>query len=462
MAKPASSLKVLEVCRVAPLPEAKPSAPALETSLPLTFFDIIWLRFTPIERLFFYEYAHPPSSFFHSLLPKLKHSLSLTLRHFLPLTGNIIWPPHSPKPFIRYVSGNGVSLTVAESNADFNVLSSSNFSEAEESLRFVPDLTVSDEEASIVSLQITLFPNSGFSIGITAHHATMDGKSSTLFIKAWAYICSKLDEPLSDSSLPENLMPFYDRSVIKDSFGVAEIFSNHWSKLGGPNNRSLKFWNPKKTDQGKRTRGTFEFFPSDIQKLKKIAESKLNNKKIHVSTFSVACAYVLECLVKAEQIKEDNLLFVFAVDCRYRLDPSVPPTYFGSCVGGAKAVTETKNLLGNDGFIAVLEALSDALKRFEDDGLCGAETMMTEMETLMKTNLRLFSTAGSPRFEVYGIDFGCGRPKKVEIVSIGETGALSLSESKNGNGGIEIGLVLNKTEMESFAALFHKGLSSSS
>ncbi|XP_028776109.1 phenolic glucoside malonyltransferase 1-like [Neltuma alba] len=461
MAK-AAPTKVLEVCRVAPRLEGTASAAASETSLPLTFFDMLWLRFPPVERLFFYEFPNPPSSFFHSLLPKLKHSLSLTLHHFFPLAGNIIWPPHSPKPFIHCVSGDGVSLTVAESNADFNVLSSSDYSETQESILLVPHLTVSDEKASLMTLQITLFPNSGFSVGITAHHAAMDGKSSTLFLKAWAYICSELDESSSCSSLPENLIPLFDRSVVKEPSGAAEVFSNHWLKEGGPNNRSLMLWDMKKTDQVKRIRGTFQLVPSNIQKLKQIAESKLN-KKVHVSTFSVTCAYVLDCLVKSEQTKQDKLLFAFTADCRSRLNSPIPPTYFGSCVGAVKAVAETKSLLGNDGFIAALEAISDGLKRFEDEGLGEAERWISDMVSLMETH-RFCSTAGSPRFEVYGIDFGWGRPKKVDIVSIGETGAFSLSESKNGNhnGGIEIGLVLNSPEMEAFSALFHEGLSSSS
>ncbi|KAI9086088.1 hypothetical protein K1719_031921 [Acacia pycnantha] len=430
-------MKVLEVGLVAPPPETTTSTAASETSLPLTFFDILWARFPPVERLFFYKVPNPPSCHFHSLLPKLKHSLSLTLRHFLPLAGNIIWPPHSPKPFIRYVSGeDGVSLTVAESDADFNRVSGFDFSEADESRRLVPHLTVSDEKASVMSLQITLFPNSGFSIGIATHHATMDGKSSTLFMKAWAYLCSNLGESSSSSSvssLPENLRPSFDRSVIIDPSGkISETFANFYLKQDGPNNRSLMLWDVKKNGQEKLIRGTFELLPSSIKKLKKSAESKMNNKKLHVSTFSVTCAYAINCLVKVEETKQDKVLFILSVDYRSRLDPQIPSAYFGNCIGAIEAVVETKNLLGDDGFIVALEAMSESLKSLE----------------------------GSPRFEVYNSDFGWGRPKKVEIVSIDNTGAFSLSDSRNGNGGIEIGLVLSKPKMEAFSALFVKGLSS--
>ncbi|AES77682.1 anthocyanidin 3-O-glucoside-6-O-malonyltransferase, putative [Medicago truncatula] len=52
-----------------------------ETSLPLTFFDILWLRLPPVQRIFFYEFPHQTSLFFNTLLPKLNQSLSLTLSH---------------------------------------------------------------------------------------------------------------------------------------------------------------------------------------------------------------------------------------------------------------------------------------------------------------------------------------------------------------------------------------------
>ena len=128
-------------------------------------------------------------------------------------------------------------------------------------------------------------------------------------------------------------------------------------------------------------RGTFELTPSDVKKLKMVAEeaSRLNNENLKVSTFSVTCAYLLDCLVKAEETKQDKLLFIFAVECRSRLDPPIPVTYIGNCVAGAKALVETKRLLENDGFIATLEAISEALKRFEDGGLSGVETWISEI-----------------------------------------------------------------------------------
>lgn len=78
-----------------------------------------------------YEINHNSSNIHFSdlvLIPKLKSSLSVALQHFLPLAGNVIWPQNSPKPILSYVQGNIVSLTIAESDADFcHLVSSNNF-----------------------------------------------------------------------------------------------------------------------------------------------------------------------------------------------------------------------------------------------------------------------------------------------------------------------------------------------
>ncbi|XP_061355144.1 phenolic glucoside malonyltransferase 1-like [Gastrolobium bilobum] len=453
MAQPAA-LKVVQHCSVEPL-HGTTTSPT-PTILPITFFDLLWLRFPPVERLFFYEFPKPTTSFFDSVLPTLKHSLSLTLQHFLPLAGNITWPLQSSTPIIKYVPGDAVSFTIAESNASFNHLCS-DLCEAVERYSLIPHLSTSHEQASVLALQVTVFPNLGFCIGITTHHAALDGKSSTLFMKSWAYACSsKLGESQS-LSLPEHLTPFFDRSVIREPTGISEVFVDAWLKHGGPNNRSLKVWeftNPIETDAVK---GLFELTPSHIQKLKQYAHSKLK-KKVQLSAFSVICAYVLACLVKAEQPKSNGVLFIFGVDCRSRLDPPILPNYLGNCIAGQMVVAETKSLLENDGFISALEGINEALDRVKDGVLSEVENWMSYMHN--STEDRIFSIAGSPRFEVYSIDFGWGRPKKVDMTSIDRTAAFSLSESRNNNGGIEIGLVLKKHEMEAFSALLVQGLES--
>ncbi|KAL4382645.1 Malonyl-CoA:anthocyanidin 5-O-glucoside-6''-O-malonyltransferase [Arachis hypogaea] len=406
-------MKTVQLFKVSPSSLGSQNSLPSSTSLPLTFFDILWLRLPPVQRVFFYEFPNQPSLFYDTILPKLKHSLSLALTYYFPLAGILNWPHDSNKPIITYNVGDTLSLIVAESDADFNHLSGSDLCEASEVHHLVPELTISDDQASVLALQVTLFPNHGFSIGITSHHAVLDGKTSTSFIKSWAYLCNKLgDSSSSPCDLPPELSPFLDREIVEDPKGVEAKYLSDWLKQGGPNNRSLKVWNL----QG----------PQDSIR------------------------------AKAEKVNTNRVFVGLNVDCRSRLDPPLPPTYFGNCIGGRLAVAETKGLLGEDGIVVAVQSLSNALETLKDGVLSGAENWSSLLHDGLHDG-KFMSAAGTPRFEVYGNDFGWGKPKKVEMVSIDRTGAFCFSDSSNGDG-VEIGLVSNKESMDTFASLFLQGL----
>jgi len=358
----------------------------------------------------------------------------------------------------QHVPSDSIPLIVAESKENFNILCS-NLCEVEKKQHLIPSLEISHEKASIISLQVTLFPNHGFCIGITTHHAAVDGKSSTLFMKAWSYFCSNLEKNTPSLSLPQHLTPFFDRSIIRDPLGINEIYLKVWSNFDGEtNNRSLKVWETISATKGEAIKCLFEFSLLDIQKLKKYALSKVENKR--VSTFAVTCAYLLALVVKVDKPKSNKTAFVFTVDSRPRLDPPINGNYFGNCIVSRLVVGETEALLKDDGFISALEGIIDVLNGLENGVLNEAEIWMSKIQSIMSETNRLFSIAGSPRLEVYNFDFGWGKPKKVDVTSIDKTGAFSLSENRNNDGGVEIGLALNKQQMEVFAQLFVQGLES--
>ncbi|RDX91484.1 Malonyl-CoA:anthocyanidin 5-O-glucoside-6''-O-malonyltransferase, partial [Mucuna pruriens] len=358
-------------------------ATATHLSLPLTYFDLIWLRFHPVERIFFYSLPLPnsdPCFFFDKVAPKLKTSLSRTLQHFLPLAGNVIWPSDSPKPFIQFNPGDGVSLVLAQchDDSDFDHFLDYSPREATQSRTLVPILDSSDSLASVISLQITLFPKKGFCIGITSHHAVLDGKSSTMFIKAWAYACKSGEEESPPSLVPE-LEPLFDRELIKDPMDLESVFINNWTQMdpsGTSNGRSLKIISRPMEEH--LVRATFELTREDLEKIKKRvlsmwelveeeAEPNLaSSKPTTLSTFVTTIAYVSVCISKAIHGAQNIEKFAlgFNVDCR-------------------------------------------------------------------------------------------ARPAKVEITSVDRGLNIGLADSKDGKGGVEVGLVLDKQVMDLFHVYFH-------
>ncbi|CAH8335845.1 unnamed protein product [Eruca vesicaria subsp. sativa] len=200
------ALKVIKVSRVSPATDS--IAPLI---LPLTFFDLMWLNFYPVERVTFYRHTELSHDSFYSLiLPKLEESLRLALSHFLPLSGHLKWDPQVPKPHIFIFPQDIVSLTVAETtDADFSRVSGKGLRHQTELRPLVPKLPVSSDSLAILALQITLFPDQGFCIGISVNHAAVDGETLVKFLKTWAHICKYGVIP-QDFHLPVLL----DRTVI--------------------------------------------------------------------------------------------------------------------------------------------------------------------------------------------------------------------------------------------------------
>ncbi|KAJ4975821.1 hypothetical protein NE237_000927 [Protea cynaroides] len=459
---PCELVKVLQQCKIGP---PSGSAAPVAIDIPLTFFDQPWLLFPPIEILFFYHYPYPTIHFTQFLLPHIKFSLSCTLIHFYPVAGNLSWPQGSYKPIIRYVNGDFIWLTVAECDADFTSLSGDHARDANEAHAFVPHLPSSGLVVPLMAIQVTVFPNSGISIGLTHSHTIMDGRSMDYFMRTWAMI-SKLGE--ANHYLSTMSVPFLDRSLIKDPNGFENIYLKELEGFLGSNklvsgNRSLRIMDIK-MQSDRMFRATFDLNPTDIRRLKDWI-LMLRNKdqpSCLISTFVVTCAFSWVCLVKAEVLAATDLEesknnvsnFVITIDCRARkdMDPLIPPSYFGNCVKRILVPGEKSKLLREDGVVVAAELIEEAIRGLEKGLLRGLEDGVSD---LMRMQLgKYISAAGSPQFGLYRVDFGWGRPKKIEYVSSDTTGAIFFRESRKLNGGVEIDVALNKKEMDAFALAF--------
>ncbi|KAK9209914.1 hypothetical protein WN944_002283 [Citrus x changshan-huyou] len=469
-------VKIHEACKVPPFSDDSTAAAVAATTLPLTYFDTYCFNLSPVDILLFYEIKDLTWDSFNSeILPKLKHSLSITLLHYLPVAGHLMWPPDAEKPALYYFKDDGVSVTVAESNADLRRLLSSNNGtrRAVEFHPLAPRLSISEDKAEVTAIQITLFPNQGFSICISVHHTVIDGKSAVLFIKSWAYLCKKLQQqnvvvPVP-SLLPESLTPCFDRSLIKDPHGIDMVYVKQLMAFTGsdPNTRSLKVTIPVPKVDSNLVRKTFTLTREDLNKLKHklvlVNKDQHPSKQLHLSTFVLTCAHVFVCLVKARgEDTNTTVTFWVPADCRSRLDPPLPGNYFGSCILGEFAVAKAGDFMQEDGIAFVAEKLSDSVKGLKKgDAIIGTEDRIArELEVMKETgeqSIEIAIAGGTRHFDFYDSDFGWGKPNKVEIVSIDGTGAISLMQSRDG-GSVEIGVVLDEPQMEVFTYLFVSGL----
>ncbi|KAI3745031.1 hypothetical protein L1987_58131 [Smallanthus sonchifolius] len=412
-------LTVLENCRV-----SSPLSTVGDKSLPLTFFDAIWLLFFPISQVFFYELPHPKSYFLETIVPKLKHSLSITLQHFFPFAGNLIVIPNpnrcfnGKKPEIHHVEGDSVTLTFAEYELDFNELTGNHTRECHKFYPLLPLL----------------------------------GQPS----KAWTSIAKHGTDELF---LASGSLPFYER-VIEYPESLDEIYFNQ----PGIETIDEGYKIPHLVGGTDKTRATLVLTQAHINRLKKWLSTQSPTLE-YVSSFSVACAYVWSCIAKArartgEQKGEndndgdDDLeRFIFPVDWRPRIHPPLPPNYFGNCLGPCITTLTKRSLLaGNEGFQTAAELVGKALS----ETLKTKDALLNDADTWLERAYEpvlMIGVSGTPKMKVYDIDFGWGKPKKHETPSIDYNGSISVNASKDSAGDIEIGISLPTKQMHAFISI---------
>ncbi|KAJ0969648.1 hypothetical protein J5N97_022525 [Dioscorea zingiberensis] len=202
---------------------------------------------------------------------------------------------------IHYKHGDSVSLTVAESHADFQLLSSNHAQPFNDvyTLVPVPD-KFSDDSKPLLSLQVTFFPNSGISISIALHHAACDGPSFMHFFKSWA-----LSYRSEGSVTLFHPPPMFDRSLVNDHHGCLSIFLQDLFSFPAeeaPGSSKLMIWDDLCLCYTPSRFGAHPKFEEDL--LHKVLG------ELTPSSFTVACAYAWVCYVKTRDYSIKESIFL--------------------------------------------------------------------------------------------------------------------------------------------------------
>ncbi|KAL2939133.1 Anthocyanin 5-aromatic acyltransferase [Bienertia sinuspersici] len=458
---------ILEECQIYP-----PHSPSL--SLPLTFLDIPWLQYPPLQPLFFFQlplHHNIYNYFISTILPSLKESLSSALQYFFPFAGKLT-PNHNHNHNLVLSTSNhsshSIGLTVAVTDTDFDHLCS--FSDSKSAHLFhqlAPSLPTTSSSSSstvilnssLLAIQITFFPSPsssssspGFCIGFSSHPVVCDQRTFSNFLHCWASFSK-----FGHASYPA---PTFDRSVIFDSHGLQPTLFNQWLGL-----QPIKM-NPPSNGL---VRSTFVMGPKDIENAKQKIQAHCDNCNrqypVLLSPYVVTCSFIWACFLKAQAQNnfatrtKGPMYFGFIAGGITRLPFQVPVDYYGNCVGFGRAVAQREELLKeNFGILAAADAIGLTVKKLDSDLLGGAKNWISEWETLIGSEDHIH-VVGSPKVGLYGTDFGWGRPTKIEEISIDWTKAVSLTESRDMKGGIEIGLSQPNNIMDAFSKLFNQGRS---
>lgn len=355
-------------------------------------------------------------------------------------------------------------FTLAEcSNLDFNDLVGYHPRACDKFYQLVPQLGCPVKGSGFLAIplfavQVTVFDNFGFSIGITNHHVLCDATTKYDFLKAWTSIARYGSD---EWYLANHSLPVYER-VIEYPDHLDKMFMNQ----PRVETLSLEYQPRELVGPSIKVRATFILVKEKIILIKKWVSLQRPELR-YVSSFTIACAYVWSCVAKSRVESnevngaEELERFVCLANFRNRMDPPLPQTYFGNCVGPCVAITKSMLLLGDDGFLVAVESLGEAISntvKNEDGVLKQAEMWFEMMFKLPEKIPAKIGVAGTPKLKIYDVDFGWGKPKKYETISIDCNGSISVNASKDSQEDLEIGLSLPGKQMDACIGIFEKGL----
>lgn len=113
-------------------------------------------------------------------------------------------------------------------------------------------------------------------------------------------------------------------------------------------------------------------------------------------------------------------------------------------------------MLGDNGIVIAARAIGNTVKKLDKAIFGGAKKWISDCKVMFESELHVM-VSGSPKVDLYETDFGLGRPKKIEDIGIDGMKAIALTQSRDVSGGIEVGLVLLKSQMDYFTTFFMEG-----
>ncbi|KAI3454682.1 hypothetical protein Pfo_011345 [Paulownia fortunei] len=153
----------------------------------------------------------------------------------------------------------------------------------------------------------------------------------------------------------------------------------------------------------------FHFSKESVAKLKAKANSEAGSKKI--SSLQALSAHLwrsaIRCRHPQSYPSSQEFYFFLLIDARARIP--LPEGYFGNAVYGARTATSEHELLRNGLGYTALKINELVTQQTSEAAIKFVEHWVKNPTTLRKGNTAFVITS-SPRYNVYGNDFGWGKP----------------------------------------------------
>ncbi|KAK9667178.1 hypothetical protein RND81_14G238600 [Saponaria officinalis] len=445
-----TQIKVITQCYVKPKYK-------VDTAKRVHFLGPVDLGFLPLDQMqngLLYDNKPENMKFF---LDNLKRSLSICLVDFYPLAGQFtvekVPNEEASCVYVDCDKGRGVRIihATAESIAVEDILCSI---DVHKIVRFLFDFGVEGvnydgHHRPLLSIQVTELLD-GLFVGFTMNHSLGDGTSLWNFISTLSEIYVQLMEKQGNNLDDDNNTVVSRKPVFKPYFpdGCGPVLKLPYTDIEKsitlPDNRV------------KLRERIFHFSSKSISLLKAKAnkECGVNN----ISSFQTLSAFIWRAITRARNLHpEVETCCALVINARLRFNPPFSNEYFGNFIVRQQSISKVVELLNNGlGWASLLVhqvvvAQNDSKIRefFENivKFLCNKVQNGEDMSSpFYSPNLVLIG--GSTRFDMYGPEFGLGKPVSVLNGYSGkEDGKINVCPGFEGGGSVDLEVCLKPETM---------------
>ncbi|KAG6483343.1 uncharacterized acetyltransferase At3g50280-like [Zingiber officinale] len=384
------------------------------------------------------------------LIDGLKTSLSVALLHFYPLAGRFLSEPaldEQGNPTGLFVSidcaGQGAEFVqvVAEgvTVADVLALDGDVPSYVNEFFPLDGAINYDAVVVPLLAVQVTELDD-GLFLGCCFNHAVGDGTSYWQFFNAWAEIARSGEGEEAKLARP----PVHDRWFVNGSVQPPIKFP-----FVRPEEFIERFKPPIYRER------IFHLTADSIARLKAKA-NKESGLASTISSFQSVSGMLWRCITRARALpSEQSTRCRLAAQNRGRLIPPLSPDYFGNSIYPIATETTAGELLAHDlGWAARLA--HEAVTGLTDAAIQGmvAKWMAAPVAYRVSMFDRFSVMMGSsPRFDVYGCEFGWGRAVAARSGTAHKfDGKVTLYPGSEGGGSMDLEICLEPPFMAALEA----------
>nr|AEM63675.1 hydroxycinnamoyl CoA shikimate/quinate hydroxycinnamoyl transferase [Platycodon grandiflorus] len=377
----------------------------------------------------------------------LKDALSQILVPFYPMGGRL----KRDEDGRIEIDCNGEGVLFVEAETDGVVDDFGDFAPTLELRKLIPSVDYSLEISAIplLVLQVTYFKCGGVSLGVGMQHHVADGASGLHFINTWSDMARGLDVTLP---------PFIDRTLLRARDPPQPAFPHIEYQPAPTMKAPLEPANAQSVPETEIS--IFKLTREQLNALK--AKSKEDGNTVSYSSYEMLSGHVWRCVCKARGLPDDqDTKLYIATDGRSRLQPVLPPGYFGNVIFTTTPTAVAGDLTSKPTWYAA-SRIHDALGRMDNEYLRSALDYL-ELQPDLKALVRGAHTFKCPnlgitswaRLPIHDADFGWGRPIFMGPGGIAYEGLSFVLPSTTNDGSLSIAISLQAEHMKLFSKFLY-------